>query len=430
MASINWSGDYKFDLSAVAVREDTLRIKSLGRKGNEGVVRLFLPTLCVSYADMKFQDDIGGEQLGYPDSRIYGPAYFDPPIVITGEKEVERLTYIRGASRVEIGPRDTVVDFSFYRELVIPRLRLSKKEAAALKLAVPAVRIQADEPFRIDIRQFADGRHVGGVRMEKRHPDWKPVPEPKIYTLSAQVVDGKTNLSIVKAQLDVWHWYEASRAFRREARLFTDRYGCTRPVDRPSDKLEACIVQLPGYRVMPRCQRPLAGQKLRLLFRAWTLSKSLVPYLWGKRDTAESMAQLCGHSVTALLEANHLKKSSEFKTGMRVILPCWTAAYRLEGRDTLDGVAAAFGYRNAKGLARALGLKKLDNVEEVRLPDWHFFYAREQDTLSGIDLMFRLPKGSSRTVDRAFHPDPDKPFAGETIAIPTPAFIERTRKKR
>lgn len=429
MPSISWSGDYRFNLNAVAIREDTLRIKSLYRK-DEGLFRLFLPTLCITYADMKFQDKIGGEQAGYPDSQAYGRAHFDPPVVITGEKEVEQLTYIRGASRVEIGPRDTVIEFFLYKELIIPRLRLSKKEPVMVSLAVPPTQIQVSKPLRIDIRQFADGRHVGGVRMEKRHPDWKPAQPREIYTLSAQVVDGMTNRPLPKIEVDVWHWYEEAGGFRQEARLYTDRYGCIRAQKRPSGDLEACIARVPGYRVTGHCQRPLAGQKVRLLFRAWPLVRSLFPYLWRKEDTVESLAQLCGHSEATLLEVNHLSKTAEFKPGMRVILPCWIATYRLESWDTMDGVAKAFGYKDVKGLAKALGINELRNVEEVRLPDWHFFYAREQDSLSGIDKMFKLPKGSARAVGRLFHPDPDKSYAGETIAVPAFGFSRTLLRKR
>ncbi len=430
MPSISWSGDYSFKLNAVAVREDTLRIKSLDRKQSEAFFRLFLPTLCITYADMKFQDQIGGEQAVYPDSQAYGRPFFDPPVIITGEEEIERLTYIRGASRVEIGPRNTTIVYLPHKELVIPRLRLSKKEPATFRLAVPPTQIPVSRPLKIDIRQFADGRHVGGVRMEKRHPDWKPSPVEEIYTLSVQVVDGMTNRPLPKIEIDVWHWHEESGGFRQEAQLFTDRYGCTRPQKRPSGDLEAVVARAPGYHVTARCQRPLAGQKVRLHLRAWPLQKSLMPYLWRKADTITAIVQLCGQSEAALLDVNHLHDASEFKPGMRVILPCWAATYRLESWDTVDSVAEAFGYKNAKGLAKAMGLKEYRNVEEARLPDWHFLYAREQDSLGVIDTMFKLPKGSARTVGRVFHPEPSRPYAGETIAVPALAFGRRLSKKR
>ena len=64
--------------------------------------------------------------------------------------------------------------------------------------------------------------------------------------------------------------------------------------------------------------------------------------------------------------------------------------------------------RDAKGLAEANGLRDvadLDGGAGIRLPDWNFYYAQEDDTLDEFDATFGLPKGSSTTVGRAFHPD-------------------------
>jgi hypothetical protein len=51
--------------------------------------------------------------------------------------------------------------------------------------------------------------------------------------------------------------------------------------------------------------------------------------------------------------------------------------------------------------------------------------AREGDRLSAIDAMFGLPKGSARTVGRGHHPDPDRPYAGEAVAVPVPGFAKQ-----
>jgi hypothetical protein len=126
--AITWQGSHNFKLNGCAVHEDTLRVKSNYQKSERNLT-LTLPTLCITYADMKFQNQIGGEQKLYPDSAAYGPVYFDPPVVINGEKEVERLTYIRGAERLEIGPKETKIEFHAWNELVIPRLRLSKEKS-------------------------------------------------------------------------------------------------------------------------------------------------------------------------------------------------------------------------------------------------------------------------------------------------------------
>ncbi|HEY6510467.1 MAG TPA: hypothetical protein VI032_00725, partial [Burkholderiaceae bacterium] len=142
MATLIWGGDYPFRVNGAAVHEDTLRVSSPYRVNKEGPpLSLLLPTLCISYADAKFQNQIGGVQAGYPASRTYGPTFFDPPVVINGEAEVERLTYIRGAHRVTLGAKETRVEFRCDKLLVIPRLRLSKKDPATCVLRVPATPI-------------------------------------------------------------------------------------------------------------------------------------------------------------------------------------------------------------------------------------------------------------------------------------------------
>ena len=55
---------------------------------------------------------------------------------------------------------------------------------------------------------------------------------------------------------------------------------------------------------------------------------------------------------------------------------------------------------------------------DIRLPGWHFVYAREGDTLDAIDQQFRLPSGSALTVGRCYHPWPRLPFPGELLALP------------
>jgi hypothetical protein len=150
----------------------------------------------------------------------------------------------------------------------------------------------------------------------------------------------------------------------------------------------------------------------------------MTTYRWRKGDDLARIAELCGHPPEALLTLNQLESARQLKTGLRVILPCWAASLRLEPWDTWDAVAAGFGYRNAKALAKTLGVKTLDALVEAVLPDWTFFYAREGDRLSAIDTMFGLPKGSVRIVGRVHHPDPDRPYAGETLAVPSPAFAK------
>ena len=149
--------------------------------------------------------------------------------------------------------------------------------------------------------------------------------------------------------------------------------------------------------------------------------------------SSDLVALRTGHSVEDILQFNSLKSSSGPKPGMRINLPCYVAAYHPEPWDTLDWVGETFGYRDARGLAEVNGLKDvtdLDGGTEIKLPDWRFYYAQENDTLEKFDTMLGLPKESSITVGRVFHPDPRLPYAGETVAAPTPLFAERMKKER
>jgi len=431
-ASFIWGGSQVFRLNRNAVHEDTLRIKSNYAK-SEKILTLMLPTLCITYADMKFQNQVGGEQESFPQSQAYGPLYFDPPVTITGEKEIERLTYIRGAQRVVISPHETRVEFPSWKELVIPRLRLDRQKVAEARLEVPNTLIKLREPLMIDLRQFADGRHIGGIRIEKRHPKWPgPVAEP-IYDLWIRMLDGPTLKPLPKVPLDILRWDPkwptpyGQGAFRFLEQRISNGKGDVRALARPSGELEAFAVRKPGCRAVVRCVRPLSGQKINLHMRVWPLSPDLLPYVWRKGDTLENIAELSGHPVQTILELNQLNSASQIKTGMRIVLPCYAAIYRMEPWDNFDSVARAFGYRNAAGLSKANGLpsdKALDSGADIRLPDWHYFYARENDTLERLDAMFGLPKGCSTTVGRTFHADQRLPYPGEVVAVPMPRFAQ------
>jgi len=434
---ITWKGEYDFRLTGSGLHEDTLKIKSNYRK-QEQMLRLILPTLCITYADAKFQDSIGGEQENYPASRVYGPAYFDPPIEILGEQKIEKFTYIRGAHRVEISPEKTVIEFPSWQDLVIPRLRLDQKEPAEACLLVPDTHISVDEPLKISALQYADGRHVGGVRLEKRHPKWQPSKLEENYSLWIRVIDGASQQPLPEVMVDILHWDAKAKmpygngGFRLDDRLYTDGAGCIQIQKRPSGELEAYVVRRPGLRAVVRCLRPLAGQKVRLHMRVWPLKQDTMRIMWPSGVKLDVVAQRTGHAVEDILQLNRLKSSSGPKPGMQISLPYYVATYQLEPWDTLDWVGKTFGYRDAKGLAEANGLKDitdLDGVIEIKLPDWRFYYAQENDTLEKFDTMLGLPKGSSITVGRVFHPDPRSPYAGETVAAPTSLFAERMKKK-
>lgn len=435
---ITWEGKYAFRISGSGLHEDTLRIRSNYRK-QEKMLRLILPTLCITYADGGFQDKIGGEQKNYPASRAYGPVYFDPPVKVIGENEIEKLTYIRGASRIEIGREETIIEFPSWKELVIPRLRLDQKDPAEAFIHVPVTQIPVDEPMKISVLQYADGRHVGGVRMEKRHPELRPPDKKEVYSLWLRVIDGTTLRPLPEVMVDILHWDQNTKTpyetggFRLDDRKYTNGNGCIQIPDRPSGELEAYVVRLPGSRAVVRCLRPLAGQKVRLHMRVWPMKEDTIRIAWPSKGKLDLIAQRIGHSVADILELNRLRSTSRLRPAMRINLPCYEAAYHMEPWDNLDWVGRTFGYQDAKGLAIANGLKdvtELNDVTGIKLPDWHFFYAHENDMLESFDAMFCLPKGSSVSVGRVFHPDPRVPYAGEIVAVPTPLFVERIKKER
>lgn len=436
-APIVWKGEYYFQLSGSGLHEDTLKIKSNSGQ-QEKLLRLVLPTLCITYADAKFQDDIGGEQENYPASRVYGPAYFDPPVELLGDEEIEKFTYIRGAHRVWIGPDKTVIDFYCWQDLVIPRLRISQKNPAEAGIEVPDIPIAVDQPLKVTVKQYADGRHVGGVRMEKRHPAWKEVPPKETYSLWIRVIDGFTLRPLPEMIVDIFHWDPKMRnpygrgGFCLSDRRYTDGDGCIEIPDRPSGQLEAYVVRRAGSRAVVRCLRPLAGQNVRLHMRVWPMKQDTVRIKWPAGDHLDIVAQRTGQPIEEMLAFNRLKGSIEPKPGMNFNLPCYLATYHMEPWDTFDRVAHAFGYEDAEGLAEANGLRDpedLNGLPEIKLPDWHFFYAQEHDTLEKFDEMLELPKGSTITVGRAFHPDPRLPYPGEVVAAPTPLFAERLKSK-
>ena len=61
--------------------------------------------------------------------------------------------------------------------------------------------IAVDRPLRIDVAQLADGRPIGGLRIEKRHPQWQPEPRPASYDLSVRVSDGDALRPMSEAKL-------------------------------------------------------------------------------------------------------------------------------------------------------------------------------------------------------------------------------------
>ena len=421
---ISWSGKHEFAIVGTQCREDTLKIEANFRK-SEMALELVLPTLCITYADMKFQNAVGGEQKNYPDSRVYGPAHFDPPVEINGYEKVEKLTWIRGAHRVVIGSKKTIIEWHAYKNLVIPRLRIDSEKPLTGTLSVPSTTIHVDKELIIDVRQFGDGRHIGGIRVEKRHPEWKPSQVKPEYDLWVRVVNGETLEPFAETPVNILHWNPGVAGRKGEFKLvkisYTDANGAIYEPHRPCGELEAVTVSLPGWHVDARCFRPLPGQPVNFHMRAWHLQKGTVPVKWKPGNTVEAIGLLTGFGPQAVFDTNRIVADKRLTAGMELSLPCFAASYRAQSNDDLSWLVKTFGYADIEELAKVNGMPEPSKLysRDIILPGWHFLYARRGDSLESIEKMFELPPGSARIVGLTHHPNPKIPYPSETIAIPT-----------
>jgi hypothetical protein len=429
-AAYSWSGEHRFYVPGTRRRDDTLYIE-VSPGDPEQILQLRLPTLCITYADLAFANAVGGEQATYPASRSYGPRYFDPTVKIQGGPDIEKFTWIRGAEEVEIGPETTTIRWYRGKTLVVPRLRIGPREEAPAVLAGSNVAIPVEQPLIVDVTQLTDGRPIGGIRFEVRHPDWTPPPEPTEYDLWVQVIDGETGDPLPETRLNLLRWDPELRTprglggFTRLKQLITDGQGVCHVPNLRSEELDAITLDLIGRRAVARCYRAQPGQPVRLQIPAWKLREDEVRFTWNAVDTLEGIAALCGHEPREILARNRLREASDLTAGMQIRLPCYAAAYHLAEGDTPAWLAEQFGYGDVETLAVVLGVgdpADLDLDRDIPLPGWHFFYARPGDSLDRIDALFGLPSGASRPVGRVHHPDPGVPFESETIAVPNKKF--------
>ena len=267
--AIQWKGQQAFYVSGTERADNTLRIAGAAPK-TEARLRLVLPTLCITYADMAFANAIGGLQENWPGSAWYGPKYFDPPVEILGEDEIERLSWIRGAQRLTIGPKETVVEWWGHKSLVIPKLRIGAKEPAPALLEVPQVTITLAQPFTAQIMQYADGRHVGGVQVVKHHPDWKPDPSREEYRLWVRAVDAKTRRALPEATVTLFLWeggrWPGEGDYRLQVKWYTDGMGIVDVPGLPCKGKQMVTVESGRHQPEKWRFRPLDGQWVRHTF--------------------------------------------------------------------------------------------------------------------------------------------------------------------
>lgn len=391
MASpITWSGEQVVRIVGTGLHEDTLLIRRSNlHQQRENRYRLRLPTLCITYADLSFANAIGGSQERWPTSAAYGPQFFDPPVTIP-PSDIERLTWIRGADKVTIGPKETVIEWFALRDLVVPRLRLSVTDPIeAVVEAVNAV-IDVGEELRIDVAQYANGRLIGGVQVAKRHPDWKPPEEPRSYDLWVRVIDADRQRSFPEARLQLSRW--ARRSFAPVESAITDGNGSVERAGRTPGRLEAVTLAMTGWWAAPRVWRALPGQQLHLLLEAHRLEPSAYP-----ADVAGARREV------------------------------FAARYPLQPGDSLPTVADLFRYRDTDELRDLCGLDRDVTATEVGLVGWYFTHARDGDTLDSIADDFGVPRGWPRAPGRCHRPDPLLPLEHEIVAVPGPDFVAGRR---
>jgi hypothetical protein len=419
-----WGGRHPFSITGTGRHEDTIRVTAEQVK-TEKPLSLTLPTLCITYADLQFANAIGGVQENYPASAAYGPAFFDPPVEITGEAEVERLTWIRGAHRVVIARKETLIEWFPWRTLVIPRLRVDGEKGARAWLTAEEVPIAVNEPLVIKVKQLANGRHIGGIRLEKRHPDWHPPEPPKDYDLFVRVLHGETHQPLPETRVNVFRWEPKYNGggFVLDDQAYTDGQGLATFRGRPAGELEAVALDMPGWRATPRAFRSLPGQQARFHLFAWPLKDDSLRYTWQPGDDLDRMARAVGRDPGAILAANRLPSPAALRPGMAISLPCYAATYTLEPGDSFKELALQFGFEGPEELAKANGLPDVSALKrglEIVLPGWYYFIAGRGDTLESMDKLLNLRPGSARTVGRTYRPHRQWLYEGEVVALPAP----------
>ena len=259
-STIRWEGKHAFFISGTIHQDDSLQITS-NAKDMKLPLTLTLPTLCITYADMAFANAIGGVQADYPESQAYGAAYFDPPVTLSRELEIRKYTWIRGAKEVTIGAKETIIRWLPWDKLVIPKLRISAKEPVKALLNVPEVFISVDHPLEVQIKQFTNGRHVGGIKLNKTHPDWNPEDKNE-FDLWAQIVDEETGRAVPETQVNLSTWNEEESRYVTYKEWRTDKDGLIRATGVPC-QLMMLTVENASYDTMQWEFRPFSGQQIK-----------------------------------------------------------------------------------------------------------------------------------------------------------------------
>ncbi len=434
--AVTWKGEHIFYINGTGHEDDTLRVRA-NRAETKKPLSLILPTLCITYADMKFANKIGGIQKAYPESIPYGEKYFKPSVTLSGEKEIERFTWIRGAESVTIGTKRTIISWPSWKTLVIPKLRIRAGEKAEARVNVPEIHLTVDQPFEAKTMQFADGRHIGGVQLVKRHPDWKPVPVDEKYDLWVRIIDGKSRRAIQKAHVTVWDWKTEDDgthgAFTPAVNLYTDEMGIAQAEGLDCSDKQLLTVEAKQWKNQAHRFRPFPGQKIKRTFKMQPLKHRTTLYQWDRKDTLKTLAHLSSTAKPALLRMNRFKTAREIPIGQQINLPCFQAAYTIEPRDTLERIAEYFCYHSTHELAAANNITSPPRIftdQELILPGWRFFIAPAAELFEEFDDRFGIPRGWTRPAMRTLHDIPSQAYEREMIAVPESDFVSTHKLRR
>lgn len=261
-----WTLAHNFWLTTHGEHDDTLEVAAPA--GPEHMFSIALPTLCITYADMTFTNQIGGEQLPYPSSRAYA-AKFTPDITIAAA-DVERLTWIRGAVSVTIGAAQTTITWRG-GPLLIPRLRIERGVDVQATIRASRVAVPNRGEVFIDTLHRADGFRIGGLRVTKRGPRWERPKVAETSSLAVQVVDAETGRPF--QEVPVRRRESHAKANDRENFVEVDRGSTShdgwwvQPSIR-SDVLNEVTIDRPDLQCEPRRFRALPGEPVRLRLHA------------------------------------------------------------------------------------------------------------------------------------------------------------------
>ena len=326
-----------------------------------------------------------------------------------------------------------MIEWHSRRTLVIPGLRIKAKEKVKAVISVPEVRINVSQPFIVKIMQYADGRHVGGVQLIKRHPDWKPEPIPQKYNLWIRVLNGHSLRAIPEAQVKIFTWDNKKGGFVPEADWHTDEMGIVEVSGLPCSDKKLLIIEHSLWQTKIWRFRPLPGQKVKQTFKLWQSKQILSPYQWRAQDTLKAIATLTGSQQATILKMNSLRSASELKPAKTIEIPCFEPVYHVEARDTLEHLVEYFCYNKVEELVAANDLSKpyqLYQDQELSLPGWRFFQAGPVELFEKLDEQFGIPRGWSRPAQRTLHDDPTHAYEHEVVAVPTQEFVRDHKLRR